>query len=53
MNRPVVECGADRTAGALFTYSHDRVRSETSFHQNPRALPGLSADLTLAYVTPK
>ena len=41
------------TAGELFTYVHDRVRIETAFHQNPRALSGLNADLTLAYVAPK
>lgn len=41
------------TAGELFNYVHDRVRIETSFHQNPRALPGLSTDLTLAYVAGK
>ncbi len=41
------------TAGELFNYVHDRVRIETSFHQNPRALPGLNTDLTLAYVAAK
>ena len=36
------------TAGELFAYVRDRVRTETCFHQNPYALPGLNADLTLA-----
>lgn len=38
------------TAGELFNYARDRVRIETQFKQNPRALPGLNADLTLAFV---
>ncbi len=37
------------TAGELFNYVHDRVRIETAFRQNPRALPGLNTDLTLAF----
>jgi hypothetical protein len=41
------------TAGELFNYVRDRVRVETAFRQNPRALPGLSADLTLAVVPAK
>ncbi len=36
------------TAGELFGYVRDRVRMETGFRQNPRALPGLNADLALA-----
>lgn len=36
------------TAGELFAYVRDRVRTETGFRQNPCALPGLNADLTLA-----
>jgi hypothetical protein len=36
------------TAGELFSYVRDRVRKETGFQQNPRALPGLNTDLTLA-----
>ncbi len=36
------------TAGELFAYVRDRVRTETGFHQNPYALPGLNANLTLA-----
>lgn len=39
------------TAGELFAYVRDRVRRETGFHQNPHALPGLNADLTLAVST--
>jgi hypothetical protein len=38
------------TAGELFDYVRDRVRAETAFTQNPRALPGLNTDLTLAFV---
>lgn len=38
------------TAGELFDYVRDRVRLETSFQQNPTALPGLNAELTLAAV---
>lgn len=36
------------TAGELFDYVRDRVSVETGGAQNPRALPGLNADLTLA-----
>jgi len=36
------------TAGELFGYVRDRVRMETGFRQNPRALSGLNADLALA-----
>jgi Caspase domain len=41
------------TAGELFDYVRDRVRVETSFRQNPRALPGLNADLALSFVRGK
>jgi hypothetical protein len=41
------------TAGELFNYVRDRVRVETYFRQNPRALPGLNTDLTLAFIPPK
>jgi uncharacterized caspase-like protein len=43
---------ADRfvTAGELFEYVRARVREETGLQQNPRALPGLNADLALAFV---
>jgi hypothetical protein len=41
------------TAGELFNYVHNRVRIETGFEQNPQALPGLNADLTLAFVAGK
>jgi len=41
------------TAGELFSYVHNRVRIETGFEQNPQALPGLNADLTLAFVAGK
>lgn len=36
------------TAGELFDYVRDRVRVETDFRQNPRALPGNNGQLTLA-----
>ncbi|MCA1634825.1 MAG: caspase family protein [Acidobacteria bacterium] len=44
------DANADRlvTAGELFGYVRDRVRMETAFRQNPRALSGLNADLALA-----
>ncbi len=38
------------TAGELFAYVSNRVRFETGFKQNPRALPGLNTELTLAFV---
>jgi Caspase domain len=41
------------TAGELFNYVRDRVRVATAFQQNPRALPGLNADLALAVATGK
>ncbi|HYE15981.1 MAG TPA: caspase family protein, partial [Pyrinomonadaceae bacterium] len=41
------------TAGELFGYVRNRVRVETGFRQNPRVLPGLNADLSLAFVKPK
>ena len=43
---------ADRfvTAGELFEYVRARVREETGLQQNPRVLPGLNADLALAFV---
>jgi hypothetical protein len=41
------------TAGELFDYVRDRVSIETAFRQNPRALPGLNADLSLAYARGK
>ena len=41
------------TAGELFGYVRNRVRVETGFRQNPRALPGLNTDLSLAYVKQK
>jgi hypothetical protein len=53
--RGEADANSDRyiTAGELFNYVHDRVRIETAFHQNPRALPGLNTDLTLAFIAPK
>jgi hypothetical protein len=36
------------TAGELFDFVHDRVSLETGGSQNPRVLPGLNRDLTLA-----
>ncbi|MGA9995770.1 MAG: caspase family protein [Pyrinomonadaceae bacterium] len=39
------------TAGELFDFVSNRVRLETSFHQNPRALPGLNKDFSLAVVS--
>jgi Caspase domain len=38
------------TAGELFAYVSARVRKETGLQQNPKALPGLNADLALAFV---
>ena len=38
------------TAGELFFYVRDRVRVETEFKQNPRALPNLNLDFPLAVV---
>jgi hypothetical protein len=53
--RGEADANSDRfvTAGELFNYVHDRVRIETAFHQNPRALPGLNQDLTLAFIAAK
>jgi hypothetical protein len=50
--RGAADTNLDRliTAGELFNYVRDRVALETSFQQNPTALPGLNADLTLAAV---
>jgi hypothetical protein len=50
--RGAADVNLDRliTAGELFDYVRDRVRLETSFQQNPTALPGLNAELTLAAV---
>jgi hypothetical protein len=36
------------TAGELFSFVRERVRSETEFRQNPRIMPGANADLPLA-----
>jgi uncharacterized caspase-like protein len=36
------------TAGELFDFVSNRVRIETAFRQNPRALPGLNKDFPLA-----
>jgi hypothetical protein len=41
------------TAGELFAYVRERVREATNSAQNPRALPGLSASFTLAFVNKK
>lgn len=41
------------TAGELFGYVRNSVRIETRFRQNPRALPGLNTDLSLAFVRGK
>lgn len=41
------------TAGELFTFVRDRVRLETAFRQNPRALTGLNTELALAAVASK
>jgi hypothetical protein len=38
------------TAGELFGYVRARVRAETDSKQNPRVLPGVNADLTLAFI---
>lgn len=40
------------TAGELFAFVRDRVRIETSFQQNPRALPGINGDIVLSFVAP-
>lgn len=37
------------TAGELFDFVRDRVRLETAFRQNPRALPGTNVDLPLSF----
>jgi hypothetical protein len=37
------------TAGELFQYTQGAVQKATNFSQNPRALPGSSANLTLAF----
>jgi hypothetical protein len=39
------------TAGELFDFVSNRVRIETAFRQNPRALPGLNKDFPLALAT--
>jgi hypothetical protein len=51
--RGAADADADRfvTAGELFDYVSARVREQTGLKQNPRALPGLNADLALAFVT--
>ena len=51
--RGAADVDADRfvTAGELFGYVSGRVRELTKLKQNPRALPGLNADLALAFVT--
>jgi uncharacterized caspase-like protein len=38
------------TAGEVFDYVSDRVRKETEFRQNPRALAGMNRDFPLAFV---
>jgi Caspase domain len=50
--RGAADANEDRfvTAGELFAYVRNRVRFETGFRQNPRALPGLNTDLSLAFV---
>ena len=52
--RGKADADADRfvTAGELFAYVRHRVRFETGFRQNPRALPGLNTDLSLAFISP-
>jgi uncharacterized caspase-like protein len=37
------------TAGEIFQYTRANVQKATSFQQNPRSLPGSSANLTLAF----
>jgi uncharacterized caspase-like protein len=51
--RGEADASGDRliTAGELFDYVRNRVRIETAFKQNPQALPGLNANLTLSVVT--
>lgn len=51
--RGAADTDADRlvTAGELFDYVSGRVRQQTGLSQNPRALPGLNADLALSFVT--
>jgi len=39
------------TAGELFQFTQGAVRKATNFAQNPRALPGSSANLTLAFTS--
>jgi len=39
-------------AGELFDFVSNRVRIETAFRQNPRALPGLNKDFPLAVAKP-
>lgn len=53
--RGAADADEDRfvTAGELFAYVRARVREETAFRQNPRVLPGLNADLALAFVRGK
>lgn len=50
--RGAADADADRfvTAGELFAFVRHRVRLATDLKQNPRALPGLNADLSLAFV---
>jgi len=51
--RGEADADADRfvTAGELFAFVRHRVRLATDLKQNPRALPGLNADLSLAVVS--
>lgn len=39
------------TAGEIFQYTRANVQKATSFAQNPRSLPGSSANLTLAFTS--
>jgi hypothetical protein len=39
------------TAGEIFQYTQGAVQKATNFAQNPRALPGSSANLTLAFTS--
>jgi uncharacterized caspase-like protein len=39
------------TAGEIFQYTRANVQKATSFQQNPRSLPGSSANLTLAFTS--
>jgi uncharacterized caspase-like protein len=41
------------TAGEIFQYTRTSVQKATNFQQNPRALPGSSKDLTLAFAAAK